>query len=421
MITSVVLWVALAGGLYMAWNIGANDVANAMGTSVGSGALTLKGAIIVAAVFEFGGAVLVGGHVTETVRKGILDPQMFQPAGALGAEGPVLLALGMTGALLAAAVWLHVASRMGLPVSTTHSIVGAVVGFGLASLGMDGVSWGKLGTIVASWGVSPVLGAVLAFATFLVVRRLVLRQADPIAATVRWGPYMVGVVASILALTFVYKALKNVLPDPHPFVVGLGALGVGGVSVLVARARIRAPASVGDEGPYVYVERLFGKLQIATAAFVAFAHGANDVANATGPVAAVVQLAGASYAEVPASVPVATWILALGGVGIVIGLATFGYRVILTVGKHITEITPTRGFAAEFGAASTVLIASRMGLPISTTHTLVGAVVGVGLAQGLGALNLRTLRDIAASWIATVPVAAALSAFFYAALRSLVL
>lgn len=421
MIFAPIVWIALATGLYMAWNIGANDVANAMGTSVGSGALTLRRAIIVAAVFEFGGAVLVGGNVTETIRKGIIDPVAFMPGGAFGADGPMILAIGMACALLAAALWLQAATLFGLPVSTTHSIVGAVVGFGMIALGADGVAWDKVGQIVASWGVSPVMGAFLAFFTFVIVRRLVLRQEDPVAATVRWAPYMVGVVGTLLALTFVYKALKNVVPDPHPVTVALAALGIGGLSAVVARVVVKAPEGDTSENPYVYVEKIFAGLQIVTAALVAFAHGANDVANAIGPLAAVLGIAGAGFADVPTASPVPTWVLAVGGAGIVIGLGTWGWRVIATVGKHITEITPTRGFAAEFGAAVTVLVASRMGLPISTTHTLVGAVVGVGLAQGIGALNLRTLRDIVMSWIATVPAAGALSALLFLAFRAILL
>ena len=421
MVASVVVWIALATGLYMAWNIGANDVANAMGTSVGSGALTLRRAIVVAGIFEFAGAWLVGGHVTETIRKGILDPSLFATTGSLGAQGPAILAIGMMGALLAAAVWLQVATVYGLPVSTTHSIVGAVVGFGLTALGTSAIEWGKLATIVASWGVSPVLGGVLGFSTFVVVRRLVLRKDDPIAATVRVGPYLVGIVGTILALTFTYKGLKNVLPDPHPFTVGLAALGFGGVSALVARRYIRMPEDSSDIDPYAYVERVFGVLQVATAALVAFAHGSNDVANATGPLAAVLEIARTGFAEVPTAAPVPRWLLAAGGLGIVVGLATWGYKVMATIGKHITEITPTRGFAAEFGAAVTVLVASRMGLPVSTTHTLVGAVVGVGFAQGMGALNLRTIRDIVFSWLATVPAAAALSALFFVMFRWMLL
>ncbi len=252
-----------------------------------------------------------------------------------------------------------------------------------------------------------------------------LRKPDPVAATVRLGPYVVGVVGTILALTFVFKALTNVIPDPHPIITVLAALALGGIATLVARRFIRPPPeAVPGEPPTVplaYTEKVFGTLQIVTAAFVAFAHGSNDVANAVGPLAAVVGIAQTGFTEVPTEIPVPRLLLAAGGVGIVVGLATWGYKVIKTIGEHITEITPTRGFSAEFGAASTVLIASRLGLPISTTHTLVGAVIGVGFAQGIGALNLRTIRNIVNSWIATLPAAALMGGLFYLLLRALLL
>ncbi len=418
--TAAVVAAALVTGLYMAWNIGANDVANAMGTSVGSGALTLKGAILVAAVFEFGGAVLVGSQVSETVRTGILNPALFEVTGAFGAEGPLLLALGMSGALLAAAVWLQIATSFGLPVSTTHSIVGAVVGFGLVAVGLEGVDLGQVGRIAASWVVSPLLGAVLGFLIFVFIRRHILRSADPVAATVRIGPHLVGLVGAILTLSFVYKVLSNIIADPHPALAVVAALGVGGGAAVVTQQVVVHPAVAldGDGERLDYVERIFGGLQVMTAGFVAFAHGSNDVANAVGPLAAVLQIAGAGFREVPAAVPVPGWLLAAGGLGIVVGLATYGYKVIRTIGRHITELTPTRGFSAEFGAASTVLVASLLGLPISTTHTLVGAVIGVGLAHGMAALDLRTVTRIVNSWIATLPAAAALSAVFFLLFRA---
>ncbi|MBI4539050.1 MAG: inorganic phosphate transporter [Gemmatimonadetes bacterium] len=421
--TTVILVLALAVGLYMAWSIGGNDVANAMGTSVGSGAVTLGGALLIAGIFEFSGSVLVGSHVTETIRSRILETSMFAADGPLGGDGPFLLALGMSGSLLAAALWLQFATLIGMPVSTTHSIVGAVVGFGLVAVGFRGIAWGKIVFIAGSWVVSPAMGGTLAFLTFVWLRHAVLRQADPVEATRRVAPYLALLVGTILSLSFIYKALANVVRDPHPAVAVLAALAVGGLAAIVARevAARRLANPGGDGDPYAHVERLFGRLQIATAAYVAFAHGANDVANAVGPVAAVVGIVGANFAEVPTRVPVSRWLLAAGGFGIVLGLATLGYRVIATIGRHITEITPTRGFSAEFGAATTVLIASRLGLPVSTTHTLVGAVIGVGFAHGIAALNLRVLRRIIVSWIAEVPVAALLSALFFLLLRAVFL
>ena len=419
-IATGLLLAALIGGSYMAWNIGANDVANAMGTSVGSGALTLKRAIIVAAVFEFAGAVLVGSHVTDTIRKGIVEVSLFAPTGPAGADGPLLLALGMLAALVAAGAWLHVATHFALPVSTTHSIVGAVVGIGVATFGLAGVDWATMLEIVLSWFASPLLGALIAFFAFVFVRRRVLESLDPAAASRRIGPYLVGLVVTIIFLSFVYKVLANVIEAP-PFVLSLGvSVALGTLAAFASRPLIaRADAHPG--GPYQHVERMFAVLQVATAIFVAFAHGANDVANAVGPLAAVVTLARTGFTEIATTVPVPFWVLILGGVGIIVGLATLGYRVIETVGKQITEMTPTRGFCAEFGAACTVLIASRLGIPVSTTHTLVGGVIGVGLAQGIAALNLRVVRNIIVSWLATVPVAAAFSAVIYFALRALFL
>ncbi|MEN8374114.1 MAG: inorganic phosphate transporter [Gemmatimonadota bacterium] len=416
---SGLLVVTLIGGAYMAWNIGANDVANAMGTSVGSGALTLKKAIILAAIFEFLGALLVGSHVTDTIRKGIVEVSLFAPTGPAGADGPLLLALGMLAALISAGAWLHVATHLALPVSTTHSIVGAVVGIGVATFGLAGVDWGTMLEIVLSWFASPVLGALLGFLTFVFIRRRILQSEDPAGASRKIGPYLVGLVVTIIFLSFIYKALKNVIEAP-PFALAVGvSLALGAVATLASRPLIkRADAHPG--GPYEHVERMFAVLQVATAIFVAFAHGANDVANAVGPLASVVTLARTGFQEIATTVPVPLWVLLLGGVGIVLGLATLGYRVIETVGRQITEMTPTRGFCAEFGAAATVLIASRMGIPVSTTHTLVGGVIGVGLAQGMAALNMRVVRNIIASWLATVPIAAAFSMTIYFVLRAIV-
>lgn len=404
----------------MAWNIGANDVANAMGTSVGSGALTLRGAIVVAAVFEFSGAVLVGSNVTDTIRRGILDTALFEVTGPLGSDGPLILALGMFSALLAAGIWLQIATMWGLPVSTTHSIVGAVVGFGLVVLGFAAVDWRSVGMITLSWVVSPLTGALIGWAMFAFIRRSILRRSDPAEAARRIGPWLVSLVATILVLSFIYKALNNVLRDP-PLLLAWGValaagLGFAGLTIWILGKRPQV-----QPNPYLYVERVFKWLQIATAIFVAFAHGANDVANAVGPVAAVVNITGSGFAELPHEVPVPTWILLLGGVGIVVGLATWGYKVIETVGKQITEMTPSRGFSAEFGAATTVLLASVLGLPISTTHTLVGAVIGVGLAQGMAALNLRVVGRIVNSWLATLPASAGLTALLFVLLRWLFL
>jgi inorganic phosphate transporter, PiT family len=416
----IILAVVLLGGLYMAWGIGANDVANAMGTSVGSGALTLTAAIVVAGVLEFSGAVLIGSTVTQTVSRGIIDISLFDTAGPLGADGPLLLALGMLCALVGAGAWLHIATTRGLPVSTTHTIVGAVAGVGLVSFGLEGIAWPRLAQIVLSWIVSPVCGGVLAFLSFYAIRRFILAAPDPVRATTRAAPYVAGVVVAVMVLSFIYKVLNNRfgLPPVLTAVAVSAAAGVVAGVLTSGLARLMLPAAA--IGPFAYVERVFGLLQIATACFVAFAHGANDVANAVGPVAAVVTLHQTAYAAVPASVGVPLWVLVLGGLGIVLGLATLGYRVIATIGREITEITPSRGFSAEFGAATTVLLASSLGLPISTTHTLVGAVIGVGFARGIGALNLAVIRNIVRSWVATVPIAAAISATLFSIARLVV-
>lgn len=395
----------------MAWNIGANDVANAMGTSVGSGALTLRQAILVAAVFEFGGAVLVGAHVTDTIKGEIIPPEAF-------VADPETFMIGMAAALCGAATWLLVATMLGLPVSTTHSIVGAVVGFGLVSVGPADVSWGTLGPIVLSWVVSPLCGGVLAFLMFTFVRRAIILADDPYDATVRWSPYLIALVGFTLGLSILFKGLKNLNLDLPFHLAAPACLAFGGALGLAMRTwLVRRPRPVGYS--VASVERLFGGLQVVTACYVAFAHGSNDVANAIGPLAAIVQSAQEGAVAAKATVPL--WVLVLGGVGIVIGLATYGYKVIDTVGHKITSMTPTRGFSAEFGAATTVLLASRLGLPISTTHTLIGAVIGVGLARGMAALNLRVIRNIVYSWVITIPAAAVFTVLCNAGLRVLFL
>ncbi len=416
---------------YMAWNIGANDVANAMGTSVGSGALTLRRAIIVAAVFEFLGAVLFGSHVTDTIRKGVLD---FGDDETLALYSNELM-YGFMAALLAAAIWLTIATKWGLPVSTTHSIVGGVIGMGLY-IKADSVNWDKVLQIVLSWVASPLLGGLLAFASFWVIKKVIMEHEDPVERTRRVAPILAMPTFFVLGLALQFKALKgfynnleakgiiesdNWLPcDPksdlcttfNPFESGawiplnafLVALAIGVAASLVMYFILRR-YEFKEEG-YAGVERVFVWLQIITACYVAFAHGANDVANAIGPMAAIYQIATDGFLAAEAEVPIG--LLLLGGIGITVGVATWGYKVMDTIGKKITHITPSRGFAAEFGAATTVLIFSMpfLAVPISTTHTLVGAVVGVGLAGGASAVDFRVFAKIAASWVASLPVAA---------------
>ena len=405
-LTTIVLAVAAIAGLYMAWNIGANDVANAMGTSVGSGALTLRGAIIVAAIFEFGGAMLAGGTVTKTIRKGIVDMD------ALGGD-PMVIAIGMTCCLIAAALWLNIATYAGWPVSTTHSIVGAVMGFGLIAGGFEAVNWSMMVKIAASWVISPLLGGLLGYFGFGFIKDRILNVHRPLLALRGWGPIMVFPIFAILTLSVLFKGLKPLKLD-----MGLGpslgiAMAVGllasFLSVPLLRRATRIASEDKDEHTY-RAERVFLVLQVMTACFVAFAHGSNDVANAVGPMAAVF---GATSGQLGAEVAVPYRVLLIGALGIVVGLATYGYKIMATIGKKITELTPSRGFAAEFGAATTIVMASKLGLPVSTTHTLVGAVIGVGFARGIGAINTKVVSGIILSWFITVPFTAILAALLF--------
>ncbi len=470
-VETIILAIALIGGFYMAWSIGANDVANAMGTSVGSGALTIRRAVILAAVLEFAGAFFVGTHVSETIRKGIISPEVFAP-------NPMLLVYGMIGALLAAAIWLQVASYFGWPVSTTHSIVGSVLGFGVVVGGWHAAEWGKVASIVASWVVSPLLSGSIAFLLFTFLRRMIYYNHDPIGAAKRVTPPLVFLVFYILTLAMLFKGLKNLKLHLDFLHASLYGLGVGFIAAVIShfllkrikplevkpRVKVVQPAPVQKNLPkiismvektmhsavgevktelakvledlrairldveegievergsseYKSVQRIFVYLQILSAGFVAFAHGANDVANAVGPLAAVISIL--KNGIVGTKAPVPAWVLALGGFGIVIGLATWGWRVMLTIGKKITELTPTRGFSAEFATATTIVLASKLGLPISTTHTLVGGVLGVGLARGIGALNLRVVTNIVISWLITIPVGAAGAILFFYILKGI--
>ena len=466
----VIIVLAIAFGLYMAWGIGANDVANAMGTSVGSGALTLRRAVIIASILEFSGAFLVGMHVSDTVRAGIIDPEIFAGDG-------ITFMLGMLSALLAAGLWLQIASWKGWPVSTTHSIIGALVGFGAVYGGINAIHWNKVGEVVASWVVSPLLSATISYFIFRLVLRTIFYKPNPLQSAKRLAPFLVFTVITILTLSLVFKGLKNLdlnLSLASSFVVAsLAGLVAALISMALVsrlqvpdlsnrtsgeaitnpdvvralektakqlqRAELAAPghmkADVTDlldevrrlrfesqkryefhtnSSEYQSVEKLFVYLQILSACFVAFAHGANDVANAIGPMSAILSVALAGGQSIAAKSPVPLWVLALGGAGIVVGLATWGWRVMETIGRNITQLTPTRGFSAEFGAATTIVLASKLGLPVSTTHTLVGAVLGVGLARGIGAVNLGTVRDVIISWLVTIPAGAFLAiSIFY--------
>lgn len=469
-LVTILLILAVLFGFYVAWNIGANDVANAVGTAVGSGALTLKKAVLIAAIFEFCGAYFLGSNVSQTLESGIVNPTFFSTNDYV---------YGMLAALLATGVWLQFASFFGWPVSTTHSIVGAVIGFGLAYGNFEAIYWGELGSIALSWVISPLLGGILAYIIFSIIRTHILYHPKPIHATKRLTPYLTFAVFTILSLIIFFEGLENLHLNLN-FVQTFGiSILIGAICALISYFLVSrvsekvAPHEEGDQkqnigvlislkkaqkhlsrveavtfgelhdsveklvnevndlsdkvvveehylsrSEYSIVEKIFIYLQIVTACFMAFAHGSNDVANAIGPLSAIINLLeGQTHISYPGTV--SNWLLILGGVGIVFGLATWGWRVIETVGKKITELTPSRGFAAGFAAAVTIVLASKLGLPISTTHVIVGAVLGVGFARGIGAINLNTIRDIVISWIVTVPAGAILSAAFFYALKAL--
>ncbi len=465
-IETILLILVLVAGFYTAWNIGANDVANAMGTSVGSGALTLKQAVLLAAIFEFTGALFFGSHVSDTIQSGIINSSVFS-------GNPLILVYGMLAALTGTGIWLQTASYFGWPVSTTHSIVGGIIGFGAVIGGVDAVYWDNVGFIFMSWIASPILGGLVAYFIFNVLRSRIFYTSEPVQNAKKLTPVLVFIFMIILTILIMFHGLENVKIQFTFLQTVLICLAIAAFSSLLSYLwvrKIKVPTAsktrhtsynpevivalekakkhlltakqssdgshryqlslLGDEidnltssykqtedpelthTEYAIVEKIFGHLQIITACCMAFAHGANDVANAIGPLSAAINVLQTGVIAITTTIPV--WQLALGGFGVVAGLATWGWRVIETIGKKITELTPTRGFAAEFGAATTVVLASRLGLPISTTHTLVGAVVGVGLARGIEALDLRTTRDIVISWIVTIPVGAGITiATFY--------
>ncbi|WP_414829895.1 inorganic phosphate transporter [Alteromonas sp. H39] len=408
--------IILAGvvGFVMAWGIGANDVANAMGTSVGSKALTIKQAILIAMVFEFAGAYLAGGEVTSTIRKGIIDASFFT-------DIPEYLVLGMISSLLAAGIWLALASWLGWPVSTTHSIIGAIVGFTAVGVSVEAVSWGKVGGIVGSWIVTPAISGIIAYLIFMSAHKLIFSTDKPFANAKRYVPFYMAMAGFVMSLVTIKKGLKHVgleISELNGYLLAIGisiALGFLG-KLLIGKMNFNHNDNADLQT--ANVEKVFALLMVVTACCMAFAHGSNDVANAIGPLAAVVSVV-SSGGQISTSSELAPWILPLGGLGIVAGLALFGHRVIKTIGQGITHLTPSRGFAAELAAACTVVIASGTGLPISTTQTLVGAVLGVGLARGVSALNLGIVRNIVVSWIITLPAGAILSIIFFFMLKGL--
>ncbi len=405
---TILIALAVIFGLYMTWGIGANDLANAMGTSVGAGAVSVKQAICIAIIFEFAGAVIAGGNVTKTIRKGIIDPTTI-------ISTPEILVYGMLAALLAAAVWLMIASSRGWPVSTTHSIVGALIGFAVVGIGPDAVNWGKVGKIVASWVISPAIGGTIAFLLVMSTRKLIFNTENPLKMAKRYAPMYIFLVGFVISLVTLFKGLKHLhieLTGPQSFglaiLVGLFTSGIGYYFV----RKIKEDVEADRDFHFASVEKVFTPMMLFTACAMAFAHGSNDVANGIGPLAAVISIV-SSGGEVMQKSDMPIWILFVGGGGIILGLVTLGYKVMLTVGTKITELTPSRGFCAELAAASTVVLASRTGLPVSTTHILVGSVLGVGLARGIGALDLRVVLNIVISWGVTLPAGAVMAMVFF--------
>ncbi|MFC2160648.1 inorganic phosphate transporter [Acidobacteriota bacterium] len=403
----IILIIAVVVGLYSAINIGANDVANSMATSVASKALTIKKAVVVAGVCDMLGATLVGAHVANTIRKGLVDPLEF-------ADTPLLFVYGMLAAVLGSALWVNIATYFKLPVSTTHSIIGGVLGFGLVSVGIAGIHWNVVLLVVLSWIISPVFGGIIAFSIFSIIKKFILSAETPIERTKRIGPYLTGMVAFILSLSIIYKGLKNLHLDldfleASTISFFFGLLGYLAGYFILKRYKKK------DSDPYLQVEQMANPLQVISACFQAFSHGANDVANAIGPVAAIVAVVHSGKVEMSVGIPF--WILLMGGAGLAFGVYVWGYRVMDTVGHKITTITPTRGFSAEFGTATTVLICSRLGMPVSTTHVAIGNIIGVGLARGISAINLNVIKNIFSAWVISLPAAGIFSIGIYFLLK----
>ena len=400
---------ASAIGFYMAWSIGANDVANSMATAVGAKAITFKQAVLIAGILNFVGAVFVGPPVAETIKAGIVKSEMI--------VDPHVLMLGFIASLLAAAFWVTLATWKEMPISTTHSIIGALIGFGVIAGGFSSIEWGKLGQIAASWVISPVAGCIIAFFVFKVIVKLIFAKEEPVKSAKIVGPLIIGVTAFLITSSLLLKTeLSKILGVSELSHVILISTSISMVVIMLGIFLLRNVEAKSIED-YITVEGIFRKLQIITSCYVAFSHGANDVANAIAPVAAIVPLASGEMiltAQIPPE------LLALGGIGIALGCLTWGKRVMKTVGGRITKLTNTRGFSIDFGAATTVLIASKLGLPISTSHTVVGAVIGVGLARGLEAIDLNVIKKIIVSWLLTIPIAAATSAAIFICLITIV-
>ena len=388
-------------GFFTAYGVGANDVANAMGTSVGSKVLTVKQAVLVAAVFEFLGAFLAGGGVTQTIRKGVIDPSLF--------DGNLeIFIYGMISALFAAGTWLLISSLRGWPVSTTHTIVGAIVGFGIYALGFNSINWSVVGNIGLSWITSPLSSAIVAGLFYYVCKEFIIDKPSKYKGLIiRIYIFLAGFAIALITVT---KGLKNIFKQQDLFVSFQDSVMISAIAALLFTfifyyfSKTKLKNAVNSEAQFAY-------LMIFTSCAVAFAHGSNDVANAIGPLAAINQ-ATSQLLNQPYTLETPLWILFLGAAGIVIGLATLGYRVMKTIGENIVKLTPSKGFSAQLAAALTVVIASQLDMPVSTTHTLVGAVIGIGLVEGASSINFKSVRTIVLSWVVTLPAGAILSIAF---------
>lgn len=403
---TTILTLGFMAGAYMAWNIGANDVANGMASPVGAKAITLRQAVLIGGILDFIGATFIGSHVADTIRKGIVDPAAVRD--------PHTMSLGLLAALLAASFWVFVSSWKQIPVSTTHSMVGSMVGFGLVAGGASAIRWWALAAIALSWIISPVFACGLGYLVFEIIRRRLLSGTHLFRKALRWGP---GFVALTLFIVFSSLLLNTPFGDRlglgglHRVLIALGAsLVLGGLSRIWLVKMLKRKSEKGVEG-------VFRKLQLLTACYVSVAHGANDVANAIGPVAGIYIIFATGAISPQAPVPM--FLLAAGGVFIALGCFTWGYRVIETLGHQITELTNTRGFSVDFGVATSVLIASKLGLPVSTTHAAVGAVVGVGLARGMAAVDFRLVGKICVYWVITLPASAVSCMIVFAGLRAI--
>lgn len=401
-------------GFLMAFGIGANDVSNAMGTSVGSKAITPRQAIVIAIIFEGAGAYLAGGEVAETIKDGIIDPTLF-------IHQPDILVLGMMGALLSAGFWLVLASRLGWPVSTTHTIIGAIVGFACVTIGSDAVEWSSLLGIFGSWIITPFIAGIIAYLIFVSTQKLIFDTDSPLLNAKQFAPFYMGLTIFIISLVTIKKGLKHIglhLSNGETFLISLALCVIAIIAcfIYLRSQSFEKKASAG----FGAVEKVFRILMLLTACSMAFAHGSNDVANAIGPLSAVVSIIDHG-GVIAGKTTMAWWVLPLGALGIIAGLAVMGQRVMETIGTGITDLTPSRGFAAQFATATTVILASGTGLPISTTQTLVGAVLGVGFARGIAALNLTVIRNIISSWIITLPAGAVFSIIIFYILKAILL